>query len=132
MTTRSDPPLIGVGVVLLRGDAILLVQRGNEPNKGLWAVPGGKVKSGEKLEEAAAREIAEETGLQIQVGKVVWVGEHIDDSHHIVLIDFEGTAIGGELSAADDAADIAWVALDDLGDYPLTPTMYELIESLWP
>lgn len=132
MTTRSDPPLIGVGVVLLRGDAILLVQRGNEPNKGLWAVPGGKVKSGEKLEEAAAREIAEETGLQIQVGKVVWVGEHIDESHHIVLIDFEGTAIGGELSAADDAADVAWVALDDLGDYPLTPTMYELIESLWP
>lgn len=132
MTTRSDPPLIGVGVVLLRGDAILLVQRGNEPNKGLWAVPGGKVKSGEKLESAAVREVVEETGLQIQVGKVVWVGEHIDESHHIVLVDFEGTAIGGELSAADDAADVAWVALDDLGDYPLTPTMYELIESLWP
>lgn len=132
MTTRSDTPLIGVGVVLLQGDAILLVQRGNEPNKGLWAIPGGKVKSGEKLEEAAAREVAEETGLQTQVGEVVWVGEHIDESHHIVLVDFEGTVIGGELAAADDAADVVWVALDDLGGYPMTPTMYELIETLWP
>ena len=132
MTTSSGTPIVGVGVVLHQGDTILLVQRGNEPGKGLWAVPGGKVRSGESLREAAFREIAEETSLEIKVGKVVWVGEHIDDTRHIVLIDFEGTVIGGELSASDDAADVAWVALDDLGDYPLTPTMYELIETLWP
>ncbi len=132
MTTSNEAPIVGVGVVLHQGDAILLVQRGNEPGKGLWAVPGGKVRSGESLREAAFREIGEETGLEIEVGNVVWVGEHIDDTRHIVLIDFEGSVIGGELSAADDAADVAWVALDDLGDYPLTPTMFELIETLWP
>lgn len=132
MTTSSEAPIVGVGVVLRQGDAILLVQRGNEPGKGLWAVPGGKVRSGESLQKAAIREIGEETGLEIEVGEVVWVGEHIDDTRHIVLIDFEGKVTGGELSASDDAADVAWVALDDLGDYPLTPTMHELIETLWP
>lgn len=107
-----------------------MVKRGREPGKGLWAVPGGKVRRGEPLAEAARREVLEETGLNVEIGEVIWVGEHLSDDHHIVLIDFLGTVIEGNLEAADDADDARWVELSEAEEYPLTPTMYELVEEL--
>ncbi len=132
MTARSDAPVVGVGVVVEDHGSLLLVQRANAPNKGLWAVPGGKVRAGETLQGAAKREVQEETGLSVDIGRVVWVGEHIEQGHHLILIDFEGTVSGGKLSPADDAADARWVPLTELGDFDLTPTMHDLIESLFP
>lgn len=126
----SEIPLIGVGVVIIEKGRLLLIKRGNEPGKGLWAVPGGKVRIGETLEAAARREASEETGLDVDVGEVAWVGEHITDSRHIVLIDFYATATGGSLAASDDAAEAEWVELDMVDSYPLTPTMHDLIEEL--
>ncbi|HWL49216.1 MAG TPA: NUDIX hydrolase [Acidimicrobiia bacterium] len=128
--TTDDRPLVGVGVVLIDDGRILLVQRGHEPSKGLWAVPGGKVDLGETLRDAAVREVAEETGLEVEIGDVIWVGEHISQHGHIVLIDFLGSVVGGELSAGDDADRAEWVPLRRAGDYPLTSTMYELIDVL--
>ena len=126
----SEVPLIGVGVVIIEEGRLLLIKRGNEPGKGLWAVPGGKVRIGETLEAAARREASEETGLDVDVGEVAWVGEHITDTRHIVLIDFYATATGGYLAASDDAAEAEWVELDMVDSYPLTPTMHDLIEEL--
>jgi len=122
--------LVGVGVVLVENGRLLLIKRGNEPGKGLWAVPGGKVRIGETLKAAAQREAAEETGLNVDVGDVAWVGEHLTDTHHIVLIDFYAKATGGELEASDDAEEVEWVPLDSVDSYPLTPTMTDLIETL--
>lgn len=126
----SDPPQVGVGVAVVDEGRILLVKRGREPGKGLWAVPGGKVRWGEPIAQAARREVLEETGLEVDVGEVIWVGEHLSDEHHIVLIDFVGTVVGGTLEAADDAEEARWVELSEAEEYPLTLTMYELIAKL--
>ncbi len=128
--SESERPLVGVGVVIVEKGSILLIQRGHDPGKGLWAVPGGKVGHGEGLRDAARREAREETGLEVEVGEPIWVGEHIDGDHHIVLIDFLATVLGGELAAADDADDARWVTLDEAKEYPLTETMYDLIDTL--
>ncbi|HZD22807.1 MAG TPA: NUDIX hydrolase [Acidimicrobiia bacterium] len=131
MTKGSDRPLVGVGVVVIDDKGrLLLIQRGHEPQKGLWAIPGGKVEFGETMKAAARREVIEETGLDVDIGEVVWVGEVIEDTHHLVLIDFAGSQTGGVLSAADDAVDVRWVPLDEVTDYPLTPTMYDLVDTL--
>jgi mutator protein MutT len=130
MTTKSERPLVGVGVAVIDHGRILLVRRANDPGRGLWAVPGGKVDIGERLTEAAAREVREETGLLVEIGELVWAGEHISDQMHIVLIDFLGTLIGGDLAAGDDADRAEWVPLERVGDYPLTETMYDLVAVL--
>ena len=103
MTTTADRPVVGVGAVVVDNGRILLVKRGREPGKGLWAVPGGKVHAGETLRGAVEREVKEETGLDVDAGDVVWVGESIGDHGHLVLIDFLATVRGVQLAAADDA-----------------------------
>ena len=128
--TESEVPLVGVGVAVIDRGRLLLVKRGRDPGKGLWAVPGGKVRRGEPIAEAARREVLEETGLEVEVGDVIWVGEHLSKDHHIVLIDFRGTVTGGTLRAADDAEDARWVELSAAEEYPLTLTMHELVAEL--
>lgn len=132
MTDRVPTP--GVGVAVLEGTEILLVKRGREPGRGLWAVPGGKVLYGETLREAARREVMEETGLEIEVGPVVWVGDSIGagdpPAWHYALVDFVGRVVGGQLMAADDADEARWVAIDDAESLPLVPTMPSLLEAL--
>ena len=136
MTTTGDDrrPLVGVGVVVIDQGRILLVRRGGEVRKGFWAVPGGKARWGEPLAETARREVKEETGLEVELGSVIWVGDGMGDDHppdhHFALIDFAARVVGGTLQAADDAAEARFVPLDEARSLQLTPSMYDLLDHL--
>ena len=113
--------LAASAVIVDEAGRVLLVQRGQEPQRGRWSVPGGKCEPGETPQEAAAREAHEETGLRVRVGRELWrVQVPIGDGRAYDIRDFAATVIDGELSPGDDADDARWVTPDELDDLPLT------------
>lgn len=128
-----DRPYVGVGVVVFRGEEVLLAQRGKKPRLHSWSIPGGAQELGETIEDAAHREIMEETGLEIEILGLVEVVNSInrDDEKrvkfHYTLIDFVAEWKSGDLVAGDDAADARWVRIKEIDDYQLRPLTYEVI-----
>lgn len=128
--TRHYParPLIGVSVALWRGDEVLLVRRAGAPLAGTWSLPGGLVEAGERLAEAARRELLEETGLDCGslTGPVDWNEIILKDAagaveRHYVIAAFHARWQGGEAGAGDDAEAVCWVRPDALSDLQLAP-----------
>jgi 8-oxo-dGTP diphosphatase len=123
MSRREYPesPIVGVGAVILDGDRVLLIERGNEPLKGEWSLPGGALELGETLEEGVRREVLEETGLIIEPIAIVEVFDRISRDlegrvrYHYVLVDYLCRVTGGTLACATDAAAARWATHDDLG-----------------
>lgn len=130
-------PWIAVGVIVMRAGKVLLVQRGKDPGRGLWAVPGGMVELGESSRTAAAREAKEETGLDVEVGEVFWVADAIRRApdgrvlYHNVIVDYLARAPTGEPACADDAMDVRWCGPEELAEIEPTPTMWPLLEKLF-
>lgn len=128
-----EAPLVGVGGVVIHEGKVLLVRRGQEPGKDTWGLPGGLVEVGETIAEALRREVAEETGLEVEPGPLIGIFEPItrDEAHrvryHYVVIDLLATVRGGALRPASDVADARWVDLDDLAAYPLRRETLEMI-----
>jgi 8-oxo-dGTP diphosphatase len=135
MREYPERPIVGVGAVVLDGDRVLLVRRGNEPLKGEWSLPGGAVEVGETLETAIAREVREETGLDVDVGPLIDVLDRIrpdEDGrvrYHYVLIDFVCRPTGGTLCCATDASDVTWAAIADLDQFGLAEATLAMIEK---
>jgi ADP-ribose pyrophosphatase YjhB (NUDIX family) len=117
-----DRPWVGVGVVVWQGERVLLIRRGRAPRLGQWGLPGGAQSTGETLFEAAAREVLEETGLEIVPQAVVTALDSIsrDDAgnvqFHYTLVEVVAECGPGEPVAADDAMDARWVPADQVGD----------------
>src|SRR5262245_65008778 len=130
-----ERPIVGVGAVVVDGGRVLLVRRGNEPLKGEWSLPGGAVEIGETLEAAIAREVKEETGLEIDVGPMVDVLDRIRFDaggrvmYHYVLVDFVCRSAGGTLCRGTDAADVKWVPVMELTQYGLVETTMSVIRK---
>ncbi len=128
--TREYParPIVGIGICLLRpdnGGEVLLAQRGHPPSVGSWSLPGGAQELGETAEQAARRELREETGL---IAGDLLLAANVDSIHrddagrlrfHYTILDFAGLLAGGTLAPGDDVAEVVWAPLDDLAPYAL-------------
>lgn len=133
-------PLVGVGVLLTRDNYLLLVKRKFDPDAGYWAIPGGHLDLGEKVEEAAEREAYEETGYIVKVSRLAGIIDKImydNDGkveYHYVLINYFVEQIEGDWSQQpvpnSDALDAKFVPFDELKDYTLIDSLIELLKQL--
>ena len=146
-TEPGKHPVPAVAAVIIDEGKILLIKRGAEPSKGKWSIPGGRLEWSETLVEALKREVREETGLEIEVGKVAGVfdliikppnANHITlnsqrstlNVYHYVLIDYLARAVGGTLAPGDDADDARWVPISSLDEYELTAHLRERLREM--
>jgi 8-oxo-dGTP diphosphatase len=130
-------PLLGIGALIFKGRRILMVERGGNPLKGYWSLPGGLVEAGETLEAAVKREILEETGLRVTPTKIFELFERIMPDaqgraeYHYVLLDYICKVVGGTLQAGDDVSRAEWVARKDLPSLLITEGTLDVIERAY-
>ena len=127
-------PLVGVGALIFDRGRILMAQRGKEPLKGWWTLPGGALETGELLDHAVRREVLEETGLTVEPLRVFEIFERIirdaegAPEYHYVLVDYLCRLTSGEARAGDDVAKVAWMRSDELAGLQITEGTLGVIE----
>src|SRR5882672_10569058 len=141
-----ERPIVGVGGVVIEDGRVLLIRRGNEPLIGQWSIPGGTLELGETMIEGTARELKEETGLEVNVLELIEVFERINFGHgadeswttteerkrprfHFVIVDYLCERISGTAIAGGDVTDVAWAEEDELERFELTPTATRVIRK---
>lgn len=129
-----DAPVVSVGAVVLHEGRVLLVRRGSHPSRGQWSFPGGVVELGETCRDAVRREVAEETGLDVEVVGVVDVVDRVVRDpdgrvrYHYVIVDYLARPVGGGVvSAGDDADEVAWVPVSEAPLMHLTDGLCEVL-----
>jgi 8-oxo-dGTP diphosphatase len=124
-----ERPLIGVGAVVVRDGALLMIRRGKEPYAGRWSVPGGTLEHGEYLTDAVRREVLEETGVDVEVGDLLGILELWREPHYVIL-DYVATPTGdAEPRPGDDASEVRWVPLDEIPSLECTPRFVETLRG---
>jgi ADP-ribose pyrophosphatase len=130
-----DRPCVAVGAVVFRNNGVLLVRRGQPPSQDLWAIPGGKVGLGETLQEAAEREILEETGVVIRARHPIYTFDLIENDRrgrirfHYVIIDLIADYVSGDICAGDDAMEARWVEPHDIQQLAVNPKTAALLRQ---
>jgi ADP-ribose pyrophosphatase len=135
-----DAPRVAVGAVVIHQQQVLLVLRGQPPSQDMWAIPGGSVELGETLQQAAEREIREETGLLVRAGEPVYIFDTVqrgDDGRvrfHYVIVDVLAEPIdpAQPLQSADDARDARWFSLAEVNSstWNVAPPTRKLLNKL--
>jgi ADP-ribose pyrophosphatase len=133
--TYPTHPVVAVGAVVIHNRRVLLVKRNHPPNKDTWAIPGGKVELGETLQQAAEREIKEETGVIIKAKDPVYTFDIIERDFedqirfHYVIIDLIASYISGTPKAADDAVRAGWITTREMSTLPINSKTYLLLKE---
>jgi ADP-ribose pyrophosphatase YjhB (NUDIX family) len=126
---RVERPDLVVGGVVVHQGELLMVRRANDPSKGLWSVPGGRVEKGEYLVDAVSREVLEETGLTVKVADLLGILEVVGEPHYVIL-DYLAELVGeSEPVAASDASEVRWVPLDEVSALDCTPRFCETLRG---
>jgi ADP-ribose pyrophosphatase YjhB (NUDIX family) len=143
-SSREYPerPMVGVGGVIIDDGRALLIRRGSEPLLGEWSIPGGTLELGETLEEGVARELLEETGLEVRVLELIEVfdriyvestaGEHEPKKgprFHYVIVDYLCERLSGEPRAGSDVTDVSFARENELHAYKLTETATRILQK---
>lgn len=134
-----DVPLVGVGALVVDQGRVLLVQRGTEPMKGRWSIPGGLLEVGESLADGVVREVLEETGLHVEPVELVELLDRIYREggrvrYHYVIADYLCRVVSGTPSAGSDAAAVRWVERQEWNSHSalaLDPVTVRVIEAAW-
>ncbi len=137
MSKRDYPPSprVAVGAVVFKENRVLLIKRENPPGKGLWAIPGGRVRLGETLQMAAEREIREETGIVIRAKDPVYAFDVIERDargrirFHYVIVDLLADYISGQPNPASDACDARWIARHELDELALSTNTRKFLKE---
>jgi 8-oxo-dGTP diphosphatase len=130
-----ERPVVGIGGVVIEEGRALLIRRGSEPLLGQWSIPGGTLEIGESLQAGVARELLEETALEVRVLDLIEVFDRIFPAEngvavspdrgpkfHYVIVDYLCERVSGEARAGSDVTDVAYAREDELAKYQLTET----------
>jgi len=143
-SSREYPerPVVGVGGVIIEDGRTLLIRRGSEPLRGEWSIPGGTLELGETLEEGVARELLEETGVQVRVLELIevfdrifsdkgWVTRKSEEKprYHYVIADYLCERVSGEARAGSDVTDVAYAREEELTQFKLTETATRILRK---
>ncbi|MEV6242950.1 NUDIX hydrolase [Lentzea sp. NPDC051838] len=130
MTGSNERTIRCVGAVVHDSNGrLLLVQRANPPGEGMWSIPGGRVEPNETDEAAVTREVAEETGLSVTVGRLVGSVERAAPNGVYLIFDYECQVTSGVLRAGDDASDVAWADSATLATLPTTEGLVQALSD---
>ena len=135
-----DRPVVGIGGVVIENGRALLIKRGSEPLLGQWSIPGGTLELGESLQEGVARELLEETGLEVRVLDMIEAFDRIfldpaahdakDRSrpkYHYVIVDYLCERMSGDAQAGSDVTDIAFATEEELETFQMTTTAMRVL-----
>ncbi len=128
-------PRVAVGAIVFNNNRVLLVRRGRPPSQDLWAIPGGSVEIGETLQEAAEREIFEETGITIRAGEPVYTFDAIERDNtgrirfHYVIVDLGADYVAGDPKAGDDAVEARWVTAQEINELNVSAPTLKLLKT---
>jgi 8-oxo-dGTP diphosphatase len=143
-SSREYPerPVVGIGGVVIDRGRTLLIRRGSEPLLGEWSIPGGTLELGESLQEGVARELLEETGIEVRVLDLIEVFDrvYLEDGStgakrnrkprfHFVIVDYLCERLSGDPRAGSDVTDVAFAREDELARYHLTETATRVLKK---